>query len=768
MNEQEHLGKDAEREAADNKMVDDAYQKLIESYLSSPHRKKVDIINKAFNFAKQAHKGVRRLSGEPYIMHPIAVAMIASKEMGLGSTSICSALLHDVVEDTDYTVEDIETIFGSKIAQIVDGLTKISGGIFGDQASAQAANFKKLLLTMSDDIRVILIKICDRLHNMRTLSSQPANKQYKIAGETLYIYAPLSNRLGLNKIKNELEDLSFKYEHPEEYDSIKTKLASTEQKRNILFEEFTVPIREALDKMGMKYVLRARVKTPYSIWTKMQNKHVTFDEIYDILAVRIIFKPESKETEINDCFRIYVAINKIYKSHPERLRDWANHPKANGYQALHVTLMSKQGQWIEVQIRSERMDDIAEQGFAAHWKYKQGEDGRVTAVSETGEDGELNDWLHTIKEILDDPQPDAMDFLDTIKLNLFASEIFVFTPKGEIRTMPAGSTALDFAFQIHTFLGSHCIGAKVNHKLVPLSHRLNSGDQVEILTSKTQHVNQSWVNFATTAKAKTKIQAILRRNEREVQKNGENTLHEFLSAHDLEMTTSVIDRLCAYHEIDKPEKLFQALGNKIIILGDKDIDQLLDNNKGKKSGWRKLVPFLGNDSKKAKPASVDDESKELFLVDKEFNRKKTFIINDSNLSRLIFPTCCRPIPGDDILGYIDNRNHIEVHKRACPVANKLKSSFGNHIIDAKWDMHRRILFDATIQLEGIDRIGLLNEVTNVISSQLNVNMQKLVISCDGGIFNGTIQLKVYDRKDVKIITDSLKAINGIEEIKQIQ
>ena len=769
MNEQDHLGRDAEREAADNKLVDDAYQQLIESYLSSPHRKKVDIINKAFNFARQAHKGVRRLSGEPYIMHPIAVAMIVSKEMGLGSTSICSALLHDVVEDTDYTVEDIETIFGSKIAQIVDGLTKISGGIFGDKASAQAANFKKLLLTMSDDIRVILIKICDRLHNMRTLSSQPANKQYKIAGETLYIYAPLANRLGLNKIKNELEDLSFKYEHPEEYDSIKTKLASTEEKRNILFEEFTTPIRAALDKMGMKYVILARVKTPYSIWSKMQNKNVTFDEIYDILAVRIIFKPESKETEINDCFKIYVAINKIYKSHPERLRDWVNHPKANGYQALHVTLMSKQGQWIEVQIRSERMDDIAEQGFAAHWKYKQGEDGRVTAMSETGEDGELNDWLHTIKEILDDPQPDAMDFLDTIKLNLFASEIFVFTPKGEICTMPAGSTALDFAFQIHTFLGSHCIGAKVNHKLVPLSHRLNSGDQVEILSSKTQHVNASWVNFATTAKAKTKILAILRRNEREVQKNGEQTLHDFLASHDMEMTTSVIDRLCAFHGIDKPEKFFQAIGNKNIILGDKDIDELLDNKSGKKSGWRKLVPFLGNDSKKEKESSsADGDATDLILVDKNFNRKKTFIINDSNLSRLIFPPCCRPIPGDDILGYIDNRNHIEVHKRKCPVANKLKTSFGNHIIDAKWDMHRRVLFDATIQITGIDRIGLLNEVTNVISSQLNVNMQKLVITTDGGIFDGTIQMRVYDRKDVQMVVDSLKAINGIEEIKQIK
>ena len=448
-----------------DKMVDDAFQHLLDSYIASRHRKKVDIITKAFNFARQAHKGVKRLSGEPYIMHPIAVAQIACTEIGLGSTSICAALLHDVVEDTDYTVEDIANIFGPKIAQIVDGLTKISGGIFGGQASAQAENIKKLLLTMSDDIRVILIKICDRLHNMRTLESQPANKQYKIAGETLYIYAPLANRLGLNKIKTELENLSFKFEHPEEFNTIQRKLAITQESRDELFEQFTAPIREALDKMGVNYKILARVKSPYSIWNKMQTKHVSFDEIFDILAVRIIFKPKNRENEINECFNIYVAVSKIYKSHPDRLRDWLSHPKTNGYQALHVTLMSKQGRWIEVQIRSDRMDEIAEQGFAAHWKYKEGEEY-------TEDEGELNDWLRTIKEILDDPQPDAMDFLDAIKLNLFASEIFVFTPKGEIKTMPAGCTALDFAFQIHTFLGSHCIGAKVNHRLVPLSHKL--------------------------------------------------------------------------------------------------------------------------------------------------------------------------------------------------------------------------------------------------------------------------------------------------------
>ena len=554
-------------ELAGEKMVDEAFQKLLDSYLASRHRKKVDIITKAFNFARQAHKGVKRLSGEPYIMHPIAVAQIASEEMGLGSTSICSALLHDVVEDTDYTVEDISNIFGPKIAQIVDGLTKISGGIFGEQASAQAENFKKLLLTMSDDIRVILIKICDRLHNMRTLASQPANKQYKIAGETLYIYAPLANRLGLNKIKSELENLSFRFEHPEEYARIESQLAETAGKRDELFANFISPIEEALNEMGLRHRIIKRVKSPYSIWNKMQTKHVTFDQIYDILAVRIIFTPTQESDEINECFDIYVALTKIYKSHPDRLREWLNHPKANGYQALHVTLMSGEGRWIEVQIRSERMDEVAEQGFAAHWKYKEGEE-----IAE--DEGELGDWLSTIKEILDDPQPDAMDFLDAIKLNLFASEIFVFTPKGEIKTMPAGCTALDFAFQIHTFLGSHCIGAKVNHKLVPLSHKLESGDQVEILTSNSQHVQPSWVNFVSTAKAKGKIQAILRRDSRETQKQGEKILQDFLSRNDMEMTTSVLDKLCEIHETPKHEDLFLAIGMKNIILGEKDIDEI--------------------------------------------------------------------------------------------------------------------------------------------------------------------------------------------------
>ena len=746
------------REAADDKLINDAFQRLLDNYQSSRHRKKVDIITKAFNFARQAHKGVRRLSGEPYIMHPIAVAQIACEEVGLGSTSICAALLHDVVEDTDYTTEDIENIFGPKIAQIVDGLTKISGGIFGEQASAQAENFKKLLLTMSEDIRVILIKICDRLHNMRTLESQPANKQYKSAGETLYIYAPLANRLGLNKIKSELENLSFQYEHPEEYAAIKAKLADTEASRHELFDEFIVPIEVELQKMGLHYQIKERVKTPYSIWNKMQNKHVTFDEVYDILAVRIIFTPNNREEEINECFNIYVAISKIYQSHPDRLRDWLSHPKANGYQALHVTLMSKQGRWIEVQIRSDRMDEVAEQGFAAHWKYKDGVEEEYTE-----DETELNEWLRTIKEILDDPQPDAMDFLDAIKLNLFASEIFVFTPKGEIKTMPTGCTALDFAFSIHTFLGSHCIGAKVNHKLVPLSHKLQSGDQVEILTSKAQHVQPSWINFVSTAKAKAKIQAILRRDSRELQKQGEDLFSEFLKKNNINDMPKAADVLTEFHDIRNRDEFFQAIGEKTILLGDKDVDELLGKNAGDKRGWRKYVPFLDRNKQK-KPA---EDQTQLFVVPEKFNRKKPIFITDDNIKQYKFKHCCHPIPGDDVLGFIDGKHQIEIPKRSCPIAAKLKASFGNRILDAKWDMHKKLFFDATIRLQGIDRVGMLLDISQVISSQMNVNIHKLTIASEEGVFDGTVELRVHDREDVRNIMGQLKKIADIQDVTQI-
>ena len=740
------------KEISDEEMINQAFQELLNDYLHTKHRKRVEIITKAFNFANQAHKGIKRRSGEPYIMHPIAVAQIVCNEIGLGSTSICAALLHDVVEDTDYTVEDIENIFGPKIAQIVDGLTKISGGIFGDRASAQAENFKKLLLTMSNDIRVILIKIADRLHNMRTLGSMLPNKQYKIAGETLYIYAPLANRLGLYKIKTELENLSFKYEHPEEYAEIEEKLNATAAERDKVFNDFTAPIRTQLDKMGLKYRILARVKSIYSIWNKMQTKHVPFEEIYDLLAVRIIFEPRNVEEELNDCFDIYVSISKIYKPHPDRLRDWVSHPKANGYQALHVTLMGNNGQWIEVQIRSERMNDVAEQGFAAHWKYKEG--------GGSEDEGELEKWLKTIKEILDDPQPDAIDFLDTIKLNLFASEIFVFTPKGELKTMPQNSTALDFAFSLHTDIGSHCIGAKVNHKLVPLSHKLQSGDQVEILTSKSQRVQPQWEVFATTARARAKIAAILRKERKANQKIGEELLNEFLKKEEIRPEEAVIEKLRKFHNFKNEEELLAAIGSKAITLGEADKNELREKQT---SNWKKYLTFSFGNSNKEKPEEKEPQEKE------KINPKEILKLTEESLQKkYIMAECCHPIPGDDVLGYVDENDRIIIHKRQCPVAAKLKSSYGNRILATEWDTHKELSFLVYIYLRGIDSMGLLNEVTQVISRQLNVNIRKLAIETNDGIFEGKIQLWVHDVEDVKTICNNLKKIQNIKQVNRVE
>ena len=742
------------KEKVEEEMIEQAFQQLLNDYLATKHRKRIEIITKAFNFANQAHKGIKRRSGEPYIMHPLAVAQIVCNEIGLGSTSICAALLHDVVEDTDYTVEDIENIFGPKIAQIVDGLTKISGGIFGDRASAQAENFKKLLLTMSDDIRVILIKIADRLHNMRTLGSMLPNKQFKIAGETLYIYAPLANRLGLYKIKTELENLSFKYEHPEEYQEIEEKLAATATERDKVFNDFTTPIRAQLDKMGLKFRILARVKSIYSIWNKMQTKHVPFEEIYDLLAVRIIFEPRNEDEELNDCFDIYVSISKIYKPHPDRLRDWVSHPKANGYQALHVTLMGNNGQWIEVQIRSERMNDVAEQGFAAHWKYKDG--------GGSEDEGELDKWLRTIKEILDDPQPDAIDFLDTIKLNLFASEIFVFTPKGEIKTMPQNSTALDFAFSLHTDIGSHCIGAKVNHKLVPLSHKLQSGDQVEVLTSKSQRVQPEWEVFATTARARAKIAAILRKEQRNSQKEGETLLNEFFKKEELRLDDLLIDKLVKAHNMKNRDEFLIAIGNKKIVLGDLDKNALKEKQG---TNWKKFLTFSFGGNKDNK-----EPIEEKPLQEKEkINTKQILKLTEENIQKnYIMAECCHPIPGDDVLGYMDENDRIIIHKRQCPVAARLKSSYGNRILATEWDTHKELSFLVNIYIKGIDAMGLLNEVTQVISRQLNVNIRKLSIETTDGIFEGNIQLYVHDVDDVKTICNNLKQIQNIKQVTRVE
>lgn len=743
----------------DDEMIEQAFQELIEDYKATKHRKRTEIITKAFNFANQAHKGIKRRSGEPYIMHPLTVAKIVCNEIGLGSTSICSALLHDVVEDTDYTVEDIENIFGPKIAQIVDGLTKISGGVFGDKVSAQAENFKKLLLTMSSDIRVILIKIADRLHNMRTLGSMAPNKQYKIAGETLYIYAPLANRLGLHRIKTELENLSFKYEHPEEYQEIEKKLEATAAERDELFRTFTAPIRLELDRIELKYEIVARVKSIYSIWNKMQTKNVPFEEIYDILAVRIIFEPQDENEALNECLGIYASISKIYRPHPERLRDWVSHPKANGYQALHVTLMANNGQWIEVQIRSKHMNDVAEQGFAAHWKYKDGGGGE--------DEGELDKWLRTIKEILDDPQPDAIDFLDTIKLNLFTAEIFVFTPKGDIKTMPQNSTVLDFAFSLHTDIGSHCIGAKVNHKLVPISNKLASGDQVEILTSKSQRVQPQWLSFISTAKARTKINAILKKEQKTYQRKGETLLNEFLLAEDIRPETVNIDKLLRAHNLTNKDEFLSAIGIGKIVLGDLDRNALKPKQI---SNWMKFLTFSFGKDKEGK------DNKEKNKVEEEVNQevekinpKKILKLTEDTLQKkYIIATCCCPIPGDDVLGYIDDNGKVIIHKRQCPTAVGLKTRHGNRIIATQWEVQKNLSFLVYIYVKGIDRVGLLNDITEIISHQLNVNIRKVNIETIDGIFEGKIQLYVHDVDDVKDVQAKLRKLPNIKSVTRVE
>ena len=728
--------------------INEAFQELLDIYLASQHRKKVELITKAFNFARQAHKGVRRHSGEAYIMHPLAVARIVCKEIGLGSTSICAALLHDVVEDTDYTVEDIRNLFGDKIANIVNGLTKIAGGVFGAHASEQAENFKKLLLTMSEDIRVILIKIADRLHNMRTLEYMQLNKQYKIAGETLYIYAPIAYRLGLSRIKTELENLSFRYEHPEEYYRIEKKIEKTQLERDKLYAEFTNPIREQLDAMGLEYEIIGRVKSPYSIWNKMQKKHVAFEDIYDILAVRIIFKPREGRDENNECFNIYIALTKLYNAHPDRLRDWVNKPRTNGYKALHATFMSNHGEWIEVQIRSEKMNEMAEKGIAAHWKYK--------SQGDNSSDEQLDNWLHTIKEILDDPQPNALDFLDTIKLNLYATEIFVFTPKGDIKTMPQHCTALDLAYSIHTFLGNHCIGAKVNHKLVPLNHLLQSGDQVEILTSNAPRVDESWLSFVTTAKARAKIQAALRRKQRLMQNEGEEKLNAFLEKEGLGNYTSNIEKLWKLHKLNDREELLTEIGKGTIVLGNDDKDALLGN---KKLSFASIFSF-SRDKKKEEVATKE--------IHENIDRKTTLNLTEESLkSRYIIADCCHPIPGDDVLGYYDENKHIIIHKRNCSVANTLKSSHGDRILAAKWETHKQLYFVVPIQITGIDDMGVLHEITTIISQQLNANIQKMHIESNNGIFEGTFWINVHDVQDVKNICENLKKINNIKTIARI-
>lgn len=750
------MGMQEEQLIVEEQMVQDEFNRLLEDYCNSNHRRKIDRITKAFNFAKQAHKGVKRRSGEPYIMHPLAVARIVCNEMGLGSTSICSALLHDVVEDTEYTVEDIQDMFDDKIAQIVDGLTKIAGVVFDEHVSSQAENFRKLLLTMSSDIRVILIKMADRLHNMRTLSSMLPAKQYKIAGETLYLYAPLAHRLGLFAIKTELEDLSFKYEHPQEYEIITRKLIATEALRQRLFENFAKPVNLKLQTMGLTYEMRARVKSPFSIWSKMNTKNIPFEDIYDIFAVRIIFEPKEGVDEKNMCWDIYSAITDIYRIRPDRLRDWVSRPKSNGYQALHLTVMGPDGQWIEIQIRSRRMDDIAEKGFAAHWKYK---DKHVE------EDTELDKWLATITEILESPNPDSLDFLDTIKMNLFSSEIFVFTPKGDLKTLPQGATALDFAYALHTNIGNNCIGAKVNHRLVPLSHRLTSGDQVEILTSRSQKPTSEWLSYVVTAKARTKIEAFLKRIRRESAKNGEIKLLEALKKADLEPTTSLIDKVALYFGFRIREDFYSAIDKGDVILPDnikKIVQEKSDNL---------LMKYLRQAlrvGKKTDPPVLTNHS----AVDKkgilQYDRKKPYLLSEDDFNHnYLIASCCKPIPGDESMGFINDDGSVIVHKLSCPIAMRLKSSFGERILSTVWSNHVNSSFEATLEVKGIDSIGVLNTITKTISDEFNINIQKLLIEAKDGVFNGKIKMLVHSVEDIQKMCVTLSKIENVKSITRV-
>ena len=728
----------------EERIIEAAFQDVLTGYLNSNHRKKVEIIERAFRFAKKAHGGIRRRSGEPYILHPIAVARIASQEMGLGSTSICAALLHDVVEDTDYTVEDIQQQFGPKIAELVSGLTKISGGIFGDRASLQAENFRKLLLTMSEDIRVVLLKMADRLHNMRTLASMAPNKQYKIAGETLYIYAPLAYRLGLFSIKTELENLSFKYEHPAAYQRITEQLEESEARRQAVYSDFSAAIVESLKSMGLKFDAKARVKSAYSIWRKMETKQIPFEEVYDLYAVRIIFDCDDPAHEKVVAWNIYAAITDLYRLHPERTRDWISTPKANGYQALHVTVMGPDGNWIEVQIRSRRMDEIAEKGFAAHWKYK---------VGEGEEETELHAWLGTIKDILEDPNPNAVDFLDTLKLNLFAAEIVVFTPKGELITLPAKASVLDVAFTLHTEMGSHCIAGKVNHKLVSLSHRLNSGDQVEVLTSQSQKPKAEWEQFLASAKARTRLRKALRSEMTPIIEQGREVLQQFLKDAEVELTNEILTKMMSYYHINSRDDFFYKLG-----MGELSLDGYVLKESPKTSpGLLQKIFRIGANKNKQEATPKGPK----IITPEKINMKEVYSLTyNAKEQNFVFASCCRPVQGDDVMGFVNDQGQVEVHSLTCHRAQVLKAGYGPRIVATRWDTVYST-FPAEIKIDGVDRHGILHELTQLISNQLNIDIRSLHIDTDKEVFRCRLGVLVSDTEAITDLCNKIKKVAGV-------
>jgi len=737
----------------DINLIQKEYDSLVNNLLRCNQAGDRELIDKAFNIAKKAHWNMRRKSGEPYIIHPISVAKIVNQEIGLGSRSIATALLHDVVEDTDYSLDDVKRDFGEKIASLIDGLTKISGTYDkGTTSSMQAENFRRMLMTLSDDLRVILIKIADRLHNMRTLESMPENKRMKVAGETIFLYAPLANRLGLYAIKSELEDLSFKFRQPMIYQDIASKLKHGERRYISLINKFSLPIIEKLTQAGIQFEINGRPKSIFSIWKKMQSKNVPFEEIYDVLAVRIVFKPLPGIPEKTTCWNIYSIITDAYLPKPDRLRDWISRPKPNGYEALHVTVMGPEGKWVEVQVRSERMDEVAERGYAAHYKYK----------GDNSPETELDKWIKKIRMLLENPLEDPIEFLDEFKMNLFSSEIMVFTPKGLLVSLPKGASALDFAYEIHTEIGNKAIGAKINFKLNPISATLMSGDQVEIITSDIAKPEKEWLSFVTTSKAKEAIKNQLRAESTNRIQKGMEILESRLGEMGVTPNSEIVKKLMLSYEVLNKDELYSGIQLGIINLDNLKKIIRPSPTKNVIKYWE--LKLLGNKKSKKEEEEGEDQVEKI-------NGNGPFLLRENieNAGQSYeIAKCCNPIPGDEVVGYHSPEGSIIIHKPKCPVAIRIMSNEGNRIIAVKWAIHKLVSFLARISMTGVDRIGLVNDITNIISSELKVNMTNVNISVREGIFEGTIDLYVHHTQDLNNLILKISNVRGIESIKRVE
>ncbi len=721
---------------AEKKEILKRYRALLRACKPAMQKGDKRMIRQAFDMALESHKDMRRKSGEPYIYHPIAVAQIAAEEIGLGTTSIVCALLHDVVEDTDITLEDIEREFGKKVAKIIDGLTKISG-VFDYNSSLQAENFRKMLLTLADDVRVILIKLADRLHNMRTMDFMPRDKQLKISSETVYLYAPLAHRLGLYAMKSELEDLAMKYMESETYKFIAKKLNEKKAERELYIKEFIEPFKNILIEQGLKAEVYGRPKSIHSIWNKMRKKGIPFEEVYDLFAIRIILD-SSLENEKADCWKAYSIVTDLYRPNPDRLRDWISSPKANGYESLHTTVMGSKGQWVEVQIRTKRMNEIAEKGFAAHWKYK-----------ESAADTALDQWIHKVRELLSNPESNALDFLDEFKMNLFSDEIFIFTPKGALIQLPVHATALDFAFEIHSDLGAKCIGAKVNHKLVPLSYKLQNGDQVEILASNKQTPKEDWLSFVVTAKAKARIKSALKEEKRRAAEEGKEILERKLKSLKITYNTDNINKLTLYFKYPAPIDLFYNIAK-----GNIDLGSLKEFQSAEKTVETRT------------PERIEAAQIEGIINKVKAGKENNTLLIGEDMQKLDYKlsNCCNPIPGDDVFGFITVSDGIKIHRTTCPNAAKLMSNFGYRVVKAKWTSQKELAFLTGLRIRGIDDVGLINQLTTVISHDFKVNIRSITIDSNEGIFEGAIMVYVNDTQHLENLIKKLKQVKGVTSV----